>query len=266
MVSDSSTPKNKNNFSLTLDYRFVIGALLIVIVAMLLFWRPWEFRAAADARTVTASGQTKLTAVPDEFVFMPNYEVKGEEKDAVLKELSAKSDEIVKKLKELGVADSKIKTNTDGYDVPIYGYEGTESMDIAPRVPDMIPTYTLRMTITVNDKALAQKVQDYLVTTTPTGAISPQVTFSENKRKELESRARDTATKEARAKAEQSAKNLGFSIGPVKSVNDGVGFGDVYPATAEGRATDMAAPTTKLSVQPGENELTYQVTVVYYIK
>lgn len=266
MTPTDSAPQTKKSFSLTLDYRVVIGVLLAIIVVMLLLWRPWEFRAAADARTVTASGQAKLTATPDEYVFSPNYEFKGEDRDAILKDLSTKSDEIVKKLKELGVADNKIKTNTDGYDVPIYGYEGTESDSLAPRAPEAIPTYTLRMTITLNDKALAQKVQDYLVTTTPTGAVSPQVTFSENKRKELESKARDTATKEARAKAEQSAKNLGFSVGPVKSVNDGAGFGDVYPAIGAFGARETMDSSTKLALQPGENELVYSVTVVYYIR
>ena len=104
------------------------------------------------------------------------------------------------------------------------------------------------------------------MTTLPTGAVSPQASFSDAKRKELESKAREMATKEARAKAEQSAKNLGFSVGAVKSVNDGVGFGDVYPLAAESSARDIAAPTSKLTVQPGENELTYQVTVVYFIR
>lgn len=265
MEPSNSAPKNKNSFTFTFDYRFVVAALLAVILVMIVLWRPWEFRAAADARTVTVSGQAKLTAAPDEFLFMPNYEVKGQEKDVALKELSAKSDEIVKKLKELGVADSKIKTSTDGYDSPIYGIDGSGSTDIAPRAPEeTTPTYTLRMTVTVNDKALAQKVQDYLVTTTPTGAVSPQVTFSENKRKELESKARDIATKEARAKAEQSAKNLGFSVGPVKSVNDDAGFG-VYPGAGREFAVDEAEQT-KLGLQPGENDLSYQVTVIYYLK
>lgn len=265
MTPTDSAPQNKKSFSLTLDYRVVIGVLLAIIVAMLLLWRPWEFRASADARTVTASGEAKLTATPDEYVFNPNYEFKGEDKESILKELSTKSNEIVKNLKELGVADNKIKTNTDGYDVPTYGYEGTERDSIAPRAPeDTIPTYTLRMTVTVNDKELAQKVQDYLLTTTPTGAVSPQATFSENKRKELESKARDTATKEARAKAEQSAKNLGFDVGPVKSVNDGAGFGDVYPAVGAFDARESTA--SKLTLQPGENDLVYSVTVVYYIR
>jgi len=258
MEPQDTAPKNKKGFSLTLDYRFVIGVLLVIIVAMLALWRPWELKVDANARTVEVTGEAKLSATPDEYVFYPNYQFEGEDKDTALKELSAKSDEIVKKLKELGVPDNKIKTDSSGYDSPVYLR--------APVEEDTTPVYTLTLTVTVSDKDMAQKVQDYLVTTSPTGAVSPQASFSEKKTKELESKARETATKEARAKAEQSAKNLGFSVGAVKSVNDGVGFNGVYPLSAEGRATDMSSSSSKLTVQPGENELTYQVTVVYYIK
>ena len=260
--SDSAPLKTKKSFTFTFDYRVVVGVLLAVIIAMLLLWRPWEFRADANARTVQVTGEAKVTAVPDEFVFNPSYSFKNADKDAALKELTAKSDEIVKKLKELGVADNKIKTNSDGYSYPIYSDEN--SSVLAPDTRQM-PTYTLTFTITVGDKEKAQKVQDYLVTTTPTGSVSPQATFSDAKRKELESKARDEATKEARAKAEQSAKNLGFKVGAIKSVNDGNGFDDFYPALESGMGTDVAQ-SSKLSLQPGENDLTYQVKVVYYIK
>ena len=282
MDSKESAPKPKHNkgFTLTIDYRLLSVVLGLVIIAMLAFWRPWEFRPTADNRTVSAAGSATVKATPDEFIFTPSYEFKAATKDAVLKELSAKSDEIVKKLKSLGVADNKIKTNTDGYDSPIYGYEGESygqggpdegdgtSSSIAPTTPrDTRPTYTLRVTITVNNKDLAQKVQDYVVSTSPTGAVSPQVGFSKEKAKELANKAREIASKEARANAEQSAKNLGFRLGPVKRVDDGAGFSGVQPAlndTAVSRLTE--APETKLSLQPGENDLEYYVYVTYYIK
>lgn len=257
MVPQDSAPQPKKSLSLTLDYRFVVGFLVLVIIGMLLMWRPWEFRADANARTVEVTGEAKLTAVPDEFVFYPTYTFENDDKDAALKELTAKSDEVVKKLKELGVADEKIKTDSNGYDSPIY---------YLPAPDEERSTYTLSLNVTVGDKEKAQKVQDYLVTTSPTGSVSPQASFSDKKRKALEVKAREEATKEARAKADQSAKNLGFRVDAVKAVNDGAGFDGAYPITAEGRATDIASNSSKLAVQPGENDLTYQVTVVYYIK
>jgi len=82
----------------------------------------------------------------------------------------------------------------------------------------------------------------------------------------LENQARDEATKDARAKADQSAKNLGFKVAAVKAVNDGSGFGGYpYPTIdyAEGLKADDSR--SSLTIQPGENDLSYTVTVTYFI-
>lgn len=258
MDSGISANQPKKSLSLKLDYRVIIGVLLIVIVAMVLLWRPWEPRFDADARTISVFGEAKVTAAPDEYTFTPMYEFQNADRDAALAELSKKSDEIVAKLKELGVTDASIKTNSDGYDYP--GYPMDEK-------PDSGSTYSLRLTVTVNDKEIADKVQNYLVGTAPTGAVSPQFGFSDAKQKELESKARDEATKDARSKAEQSAKNLGFSIGGVKEVTDGASSGGIPPMFRGG--IDIAgdsATSQELGIQPGENELTYQMSVVYFVK
>lgn len=236
----------KGSITLKFDYRIVSAVLLVIIVGMLAFWQPWN---RTSDRTVEVTGEATLKAEPDEFVFSHSYEFKNADKQAALSDLSKKSDEVIAKLKELGVADSQIKTNSSGYDYPYYK-DGTST-----------PTYTLSLTITLASKDMAQKVQDYLVGTSPTGSVSPQATFSETKRKELESQARDQATKDARTKADQSAKNLGFSVGAVKTVNDGAGFGGIAYPTMRGLAED----SLKLSIQPGENDLNYSVTVVYFI-
>jgi uncharacterized protein YggE len=258
MATTEPAPKTKKAFTLTLDYRFVVGVLVLIIIAMLLLWRPWEFRPEAGARTVKVTGETTLKATPDEFVFYPTYQFENDDKDQALAALAAKSDEVVKKLKELGVADGKIKTDSSGYEDRGRRYFAPDD--------DSRSSYTLSITVTVSSRATAQKVQDYLVTTSPTGSVSPQPTFSDKLRKELEGKARDAATKEARVKAEQSAKNLGFRLGPVKSIDDGAGFGGVRPFLSEDVAMGNAKSSTQLQVQPGENEITYQVTVAYYIK
>jgi uncharacterized protein YggE len=98
------------------------------------------------------------------------------------------------------------------------------------------------------------------------GGVTPQSTFSTTKQKELESRGRDQATKEARTKADQQAKNLGFTVGKVKSVEDSgdSGYGGVMPMAAS--AMDVSSTQKSLAVQPGQNDLTYTVQVTYYIK
>lgn len=256
-MADSNPPEqNRNRLNLSLDFKIITLVLLAVIALMLMLWKPWEETPGANDRTVQVTGQAKITAEPDEFAFYPNYEFTGADKDAALAQMGKKSDEIVFQLKKLGVPDSKIKINSDGYDRKYFG----------PDQPEGGNTYTLRMTVTVSDRELAQKVQDYLVGTQPSGTVSPQATFSESKQKELEKKARDEATNDARAKAEQSAKNLGYRIGKVKAVADGGGFGPIMPFDTRSTQQDASVSATKLNLQPGENELSYSVTVTYYIK
>lgn len=244
-----TTPQSPK-VNVAIDLRFIVGALLIIIVAMLLIWRPW---AGISDRTIEVTGQTTLKAVPDAFVFYPRYEFKNANKDIALAELTKKNDQIVAKLKELGVPEASIKTSSSGYDA-----------GLIPESEGKGSTYTLQLTVNVDNKELAQKAQDYLVTTAPSGTVSPQPMFSEAKQKELESAARDQATKDAKQKANQTANNLGFALGSVKAVRDGLGFGGAEPYPV--METDGSVARSSLGLHPGENELSYSVTVTYYIR
>jgi uncharacterized protein YggE len=257
MSEDSGvTPPTKSKVNFSFDLRAIIALLLAVIIIMLVLWKPWQANSAATDRTIDVTGEATITAEPDEFVFYPNYQFKNDSKEVALGEATTKSNMIVAKLKELGVADNKIKVDTSGFET-IY----------MPRETAEVPTYTMQLTVTVSSKEEAQKVQDYLVTTTPSGSVSPQGSFSDAKRKELEDQARDKATKDARDKADKSARNLGFKVGKVKTVTDGAGFSGITPMSARGVAVDtLEAKSSSLPVQPGENELSYSVQVTYYLR
>lgn len=256
MANDTQPSNNRLNVSL--DLRWIILLLLVVIAVMLVLWKPWKASSTSSDRTVQVTGEATLKDTPDQYVFYPSYPFKNEDKQAALAELTKKSDEITTELKKLGVPDNKIKTDSSGYDYPVY-YDADSKQ----------ATYTLSMTVTVDDKDLAQKVQDYLITTTPSGVVTPQVGFSDAKRKQLESKARDAATKDARAKADQSAKNLGFKVAKVKTLSDGTGFGPMpyleRGVAAVDDAKNVTSTAPSLGIHPGENDLNYSVTVTYFI-
>lgn len=248
--------ESKGSLTLRFDYRWVVAVLLLVIVVMIVLWRPWEPRYDRDARTIDATGETVVKATPDEFAFYPLYAFKNADKAAALAESSKKSSEIVSGLKKLGVSDSSIKTSVNGYTDYVMPERTGEGY-----------TYSLSVTVTLSDKDLAQKVQDYLVSTGPEGGVSAQPTFSETKRKELEKTAREQAAKDARSKAEQLAKNLGGKVGDVKSIADGNGFGGVTPMYDKAvLPVEPSSGGSSMTLQPGENELRYAVTVVYYLQ
>jgi uncharacterized protein YggE len=251
--------QRKRRLSIPLDSRTVIIILLLVIAGMLFAWKPWVQPPQNNGRTVQVNGQATVKSEPDQFVFSPSYDFKNTDKQAALDALSKKSDEIVGQLKKLGLGDNQIKTNADGYERGIY----------FPTSEPGQTTYTLSINATVYQKELAQKVQDYLVSTHPSGAVTPYASFSKAKQKQLETQARQEAEKDARDKAVQSAKNVGFKLGAVKSVSESNGFGVIEPLIEKGaNSSDIDQPTagSGISVQPGQNELNYQISVTYYIK
>jgi uncharacterized protein YggE len=248
----------KNKINLRIDLRILIGILVAIIIGLLVAWAPWNSAERSD-EIIKVTGETVLKAEPDQFVFYPAYQFKNADKAAASAAAANKSVEIVAKLRELGVAESAIKTSVDGYlSQPYPGGPSTQDEYI----------YTAQVTITVDSKESAQKVQDYIATTSPLYSVTPQGSFSESKKKELEAKARDEATKDARAKAEQSAENLGFKLGRVKSVEDGAGFSEARPLDLKGGDAMMTreATTSSLPVNPGENEIRYSVTVTYFVR
>jgi uncharacterized protein YggE len=257
---ESNIPKfppiqNKNRLNISLDSRKVIIILLVAIVAMVFLWKPWNKPPQNTDRTVQVNGEATIKADPDEFIFSPSYEFKNANKQAALSELIKKSDEIISQLKKLGVPDSNIKTNADGYERGVYFPTSDTGQN----------TYSLMINVNTDSKDQAQKVQNYLVTTSLSGAVTPYSTFSKPKQKELEGLARDLAEKDARKKAEKSAKNIGFKLGAVKTISETNGFGGITPLEKASPAIDQASPAS-ISVQPGQNDINYQISVTYYIK
>jgi len=252
------TKTAKQKLRIEFSLWWLVGALVIVVIVLLAMWRPWQEKNDNN-RTVTVTGTTTVKAVPDEYTFNPSWQFKNDDRSAALKEATAKGNTVVAEIKKLGIADDKITTNLGGWE-GYYFYDSSTGEH----------TYTLSISVVVANKDLAQKVQDYLTTTDLTGQVSPSATFSQTKQKKLESDARMAATKEARAKAEQMAKNLGFTIGKVKTINDqNSGSGRLF---ATDSATSLltqgsAEPSSgSLTVQPGENSIDYSVEVTYYIR
>lgn len=244
----------KHKLNLSLDLRVMCAALLIIIAGMLLAWTPWK-AAPNNSEVIKVTGETVIKAEPDHYIFYPSYQFKNADKQAAIDAATAKNNQVIAKLKELGITDSRIRSSVDGYMDQRFSGGGSDDH-----------LYTAQLTVTVENKDIAQKVQDYIATTAPLHNVTPQATFSESKRKELETKARDEATKDARAKAEQSAENLGFRLGRVKAVEDGNGFPEIMPLDARGGTAVQDMAVSNLKLNPGENEIRYSVTVTYYLR
>src|SRR5258708_4749256 len=158
-------PQKKAIISSSKLLQLVCAALIIALGIVMLLWKPWQVSVKASDRIISVTGEATVTATPDQYIFTPAYQFSDPVSQTALTNLTTKSDEITTKLKALGVASSAIKSDSGGYTngvyIPIQNKGGQT-------------TYSLNFTITLTDKTLAQKVQNYLVTTAPTGSVSPE--------------------------------------------------------------------------------------------
>lgn len=255
-----NVPPPKSSHTVNIDYRWlIIFGLVLLIVIMTVLWKPWEAKIGAGTRTIDVVGNATVKAVPDEIVFTPQYSFKMDSKQAAVDAASKKNATVTERLKTLGVVDNQIKSNTSGYD------SGVTPM--AEPSEDSSYTYTTSLTVTLTDTKLAQKVQDYLATTSPEGQVTPYYDFTDETRAKLESDGRNKATADAKKKAEQSAGILGVSVGSLKNYTDN-SFGG-YPIALRdmsGAEDSVSSSKSSFNLQPGENELNYSVSVSFYVK
>lgn len=249
-TNDNKSPSNK--LTIRLSWSFVCTLLLIFNAVTVYLWKPWN--TVSEQRKITVTGESLIQATPDEYVLTPYFEYSDADKSKAMKQLSEQSVTVTAKLKELGVKDEQIKSTTSSYDTYAYSSTGTTN--------DKVQLY---YTIKLNSKDVAQKVQDYLLTLNPKGQISPQASFSESKRKELNDKAREEAIADAKSNARKTAEQLKVKVGKVITVSDGVSGGPI----AYGVALDVkssSAETSSLPIQTGQDEYRYSVTVEYEVK
>lgn len=251
-----------NETTIRINFKIVSAVLLLIIVGMFGLWRPWQ---ATGTQTISMTGEASVKAAPDEFFFYPTYQKEGETSTEAISAVAKVGNDVVTKLTELGVQEKAIKTSTNSspnYSKPLLGIPERDGNS----TPDgYLATYSL--TVTLNDKKLAQEVLDYLVTTSPLYGVSPQSTFSIETRKRLETEARSKAVIDARAKARQTADELEVKVGRVVSVSE-PSWGGAIPITTQGRemTADTSAPTTAPVLLTGEETVTYSVTVVFRLR
>lgn len=251
--------KKSPTISIKINVWFVVLALAITNITAVLLWQPWNINEDTS-KTITVTGTSTVQAEPDQYVFRPRYQAEGKDASAIKTELNKVASDTVDDLKDLGASESSIKTNVSVYSG--YYYSSNDKIE-----------GNLYVTITiVDDKDLAQKVQDYLVKTDSVGGIGPYISFSTEKQKQLEDDARAEAIKDARSKAETTTQGLGASLGKVVSINFN-GDSPYWPLMYDTYGNEDGVSVSKgedeetssSSLQPGLNDYTFTITVRYAI-
>ena len=230
--------------------RILIAILVLVLVLMIVIWKPWT-GLSDEKRTISVTGSASVSAAPDEFQFYPTYQDSGTDKQKTMTALNTKVTNVINELEKLGVSKEDITLSENVFNV--YWAESQNN------------TISVSLYVTVKNKELAQKVQDYLLSTTPYGQITPQPTFSKDKYKTLSADARREALKDAKTKAESSASELGSKVGKVISISDESNFG-VIPMYSVSEPSDSMTLENSLPISPGKQDVSSSIKVVYELK
>lgn len=241
---------------------FVVGAVLAVFLAALTVGEiisiRQEFRQGVFTRTFNVSGEGKVFAIPDIAEFDATVLTEGKEVSITQKDNAERINRVVAFLKNKGIQESDIRT-TNYYLAPRYEYNEETKRSF-------ISGYTQRQTLTVKVRELS-KVGELLEGVTSAGAnevSSLRFTFSDVEKFRRD--ARELAFKQAKKKAEESARAAGFGLGKLITFSEGGTLpSPIYERFSLGAATPQAAPVVP-EIPQGAQEITVTISATYEIR
>lgn len=260
--------EKKDVHKLVLKYILTLFVVVFLLIATGAVSR-WG-SSLAPARELTVSAQGKTTATPDLAEVSFSVISQGKDPNALNVDNNQTMSAVIGFVESLSIASSDIATVN--YDLsPNYS---SRAVNI-PLIPGVVPSpssetivgYTLTQTVEV-------KIHDFTNIAKLLGGLPPLginqisgVTFTFDNPDNVLAIARADAMTNARAKAAEMAGEAGVSLGEVVNVQE-YGNIPVYPMTNV-TAAPMAAGISNIStptIEPGTQDVTDQVTVVYELK
>ena len=213
--------------------------------------------AGPQAGTVTAQGSGKVSAIPDVAIMSFGVSAQSKNAKAALDQVSGKADKVASALKSAGVADKDIQT---------------QNVSVYPQYADQAPTSSKQPAIVGYQASLSvsAKVRDLGSLSKVIGAASaanidningPSFSISDDSTYREQAIAKAVA--DARVAAAAMAKAAGKSLGDVVSVTSSAA-NNVTPLAFTPMSTDSAK--TAVPIQPGQLDVTSDVTVVFELK
>jgi uncharacterized protein YggE len=172
---------------------------------------------------------------------------------------SAKINDIIKAIKNLGIEDRDIKTSNYSLN-PVYNYTNTKGQELVG--------YEVYQNLSLKIRDL-NKIGDIIARSTEKGANQVGgINFTIDDEFALKNQARELAIAKAKEKAMLIAKQSGMKLGEVKSVSESSNEGRLIPMYANAKM-DMAAGEVSISspeIASGQNEIKVEVTLTYEVK
>lgn len=204
-------------------------------------------------RTVTVSGEGRVSLTPDTAYIMLGIDVLNEDLGTAQTDAQTKMDAVIGALKNAGVAEEDIQTSNYSINLerdynqpaqPILGYRVTHTVNAKVR---NLGNAGAAIEAAVN--AGANTVQNIWFVLENQAAAMRQ--------------ARELAVADAKAKAEQLAGLAGTTIGPVTSISEYSGGATPVAATGGPAAVDAMKGASAPTINPGQTEVVLSVQVSY---
>ncbi|MBT7902232.1 SIMPL domain-containing protein [Candidatus Woesearchaeota archaeon] len=241
----------------------VVLALIVVIVVLSFGRSSIETLSVTqtDTNIIKVSSDGEITVEPDKATSYVEITTLKTTANAAQEENAKLSDQVIAALKEKGIDESDIETNSfnlypkqewnrDTEKSELVGYEVTHSLKIETKNID--------------------QVGDYLDTAIKAGANRVnRISFglSDEKSKEVKSQALDLAAKNAKTKAQNLAKSLDINLVKITQVYESeTNYYPIekYPMMSASFAESKVMDSS-VNLQPSDVEVSAQVTLVYEI-
>ncbi|MCE5191039.1 MAG: SIMPL domain-containing protein [Actinomycetia bacterium] len=240
----------RNRTWLVLALALVVGALALGGCTTKIVTAP----SGAAINTVTATGEGKAVAAPDQADMNFGITTQGTDAKKTLDDAARKADAIIAALKKAGVAKEDLQTSG----VNVYPQQDYSSGK-TPRITGYQASVQVRATI----KDMA-KIGDVINAGTGAGAnevSGPAFTLSDQAASRTD--AIDKAIADAKSRAEVMAKAAGKSVGDVLGISE---TGVSVPPIMYGAVKTAADAAGSVPIETGTLDVTANVTVVFELK
>ncbi|MEI6660153.1 MAG: SIMPL domain-containing protein [bacterium] len=223
-------------------------------------------RGSTPLNSISVSGKGEVTAVSDIATITVNVTKDATTTKEAQSLLNASLTKVLKYLKDQKIDDKDIKSEYGG----VYPKYSTDQIVCftypCPQPSQKVTGYTASQSVTIKVREVdsANTVRTGLADLGITDISGP--TFSIDNEDSLKEQARAIAIKDARAKAEVLAKELGVDLGEISSFSDnsGGGYPLMYADSVMNKSSGVSAPAPDLP--KGENKITSNVTISFEIK
>ncbi len=224
-------------------------------------------RGNQPANTISVSGKGEVLAVSDIASLSINLNKEGKSAKEAQDLLNTEITKTLKYLKDKKIAEKDIKSEYGGLN-PKYSYESQVACFTYPcptKDPKIVGyTATQAITVKIREVDSASDIRTGLATLGVTDISGP--TFGIDNEDNWKDQARAIAIKDARAKAEVLASELGVKLGKVVNFSENQGG---YPMMYSAKAVGMGVADSSASapvLPKGENKINSDVSITYEIR